>query len=147
MDNPSTKSSELASEIVEVELRQHGEAEEAQAFAEVFAKLRQALVPVVGELGYGAVLKRAVWLAARNTAPQGFPEETTLTVKDLALLLEREGLVCTTRWAAAVIGESLSLLNNFIGEKLTLRIVARAFPERGEEAWDETKPPQGGASR
>jgi hypothetical protein len=147
MDNPSIRNSELATEIVEVELRQRGEADEAQAFAEVFAKLRRALVPVVGELGYAAVLNRAVWLAAQNAATQGFPPETTLTVKDLALLLEREGLVCTTRWAAAVIGESLSLLNNFIGEKLTLRIVARAFPERGEEAWNETKPPLGRSSR
>jgi hypothetical protein len=139
MNASTEKIRELATHIVGAELVHYGEAERSQAFAKVFERLRDVLAPMVGELGFSAVVKRAVWLTARNGHGKGFPAETGFAIDELKVLLEREGLAHTARWAVNIVEQSISLLNSFLGESLTLKMVERAFPEAFKRAGDGSK--------
>src|SRR4051812_1006884 len=119
---------QLATRIVAAELHAHKGDEPAQCLSRVFRRLHDMVTPVVGDLGFAAVLKRAVWLSARSADAEGFPAETGLSEADLGALVEKAGATRTTRWVEEIVHEVLMLLNSFLGEKLTLRLVERAFP-------------------
>ena len=142
---PADKVRELAALMVEHELSAK-RAEPAEALARLFEKLRDALEPMVGNQGFAAVASRAVWLTARNGEGKGFPPETALTSRDLAALIEREGIARMGKWAIAVVEHALNLLNSFIGERLTLKVVERAFPQPVKMARN-SKPGHGGEGR
>jgi hypothetical protein len=123
-----TQIRDLALRVVAVSLNGHGESDTAATLAKLFKRLHDVVAPMVGELGFGAVIKRAVWLAARTANAAGFPAETGLDQSDLVPLIERAGPQRTLRWAEEIVDQTLALLHSFLGEKLTLRLAERAFP-------------------
>jgi hypothetical protein len=123
-----TQIRELAIRVVAVSIDGHAEPDTAATLAKLFKRLHDTVAPMVGELGFAAVIKRAVWLAARTASAAGFPAETSLDQSNLAPLVGRAGAERTRRWAEEIVDQTLALLHSFLGEKLTLRLAERAFP-------------------
>jgi hypothetical protein len=125
---PAAGIRDLAARIVATGLHDHRELEMPQRLGKFFSRLRDIWTPMVGELGFAAVLKRAVWLAARSAEAQGFPADAALTEADFRALVEKAGADRTVRWAEEIVQQALSLLMSFLGERLTLRILERTYP-------------------
>jgi hypothetical protein len=132
--NPTASTLEgLSARIVDDQLRARGGADAADALAAVFHELRRSVSPMIGELGYTAVLKRAIWLASRNGGGGRFPAEAVPDAALLREMVENGGTAHAREWSEAVLARLFSLLRSFIGEPLTLRLVARAFPQVPQE--------------
>lgn len=103
---------------------------EAPAALSVFVKLRSHLSNLVGVAGFQALLSRALALARKeadwletvrvqaDTMLAGFGE----TAQELPAQTVTEG-------SAVLLAQLLGLLITFIGEALTLRLVADVWPE------------------
>jgi hypothetical protein len=125
---------DLAARIVEADFEGRRHAEVARSLAKVFERLHDILAPMVGELGYAAVMKRAVWLAARTADAAGFPAETGLAERDLIPMVEGAGAARAVRWAEQIVEQAISLLHSFLGAPLTMRLIERAFPPHSQQA-------------
>jgi hypothetical protein len=113
--------------------------EAARGLARALQRLHDMLVPMVGELGFAALIKRAMWLAARTADAAGFPAEIGLAEKDLVKLVEAAGTARTVRWAQQIVEQALTLLYSFLGEPLTRRLIERAFPPTARHAAPKSK--------
>jgi hypothetical protein len=124
---------ELARAIVE---RETGAATTAVATAQgiqdVFRRLYTLLAAVVGELGFDALMTRALHLSRARNAELAACDATLApgaVCEGLAAMVERVGEDVARRWAVALLGEILALHCDFIGEDLTLRLLRRVWPE------------------
>ena len=93
----------------------------------VFDKLRISQSQFIGVVGFETLLRRAI---ARAAAEFPFLHEVTLTAEGRVEGLDRlaakeEGVEATI----AIIAHFLDLMVTFIGEALTIRLVANAWPD------------------
>ena len=100
----------------------------------VIEKLRPCFAQVVGELGFSAVLSRALVIASADVAWL-----RTVDVKEdesLKGLDELEGKVDPEEIAegrVVLLAEFVNLLVNLIGERLVLRLVHQAMPKLSKD--------------
>jgi hypothetical protein len=106
----------------------------------VCEKLRPLLATLLGNVGFSALLSRALalagsevaWLRALRVGPSG----------SLEGLAEPQALVSpdeTIRGAVALVAQLLGLLATFIGEDLTLRLVREVWPKLASDNPDFAK--------
>jgi hypothetical protein len=106
----------------------------------VCEKLRPLLATLLGNVGFSALLSRALtlagsevsWLRALRVGPagslEGFSEPQAHVSPDE-----------TVRGAVAVVAQLLGLLGAFIGEDLTLRFVREIWPKLAADTSDFAK--------
>jgi hypothetical protein len=123
----------LAHEIVSCAVAERTEIEEvARALEGVFQRLEEVMSTMVGEVGFRALMVRALHLTRRCAqAETGLPAE-------LVACFPEQGWVPAVKHAGAPDAEALAklllaivldLLASFIGDDLTLRLVRRAWRE------------------
>lgn len=109
----------------------------ATAAGRLCDELQAALAPLVGAAGVQALLHRSAKLARRE-----FPFLEVGGVTDSAQLracLQAQAQAVATEAAAALFGTFFTLITTFIGERLTIQVLRRAWPTMAEAALTETK--------
>jgi hypothetical protein len=104
----------------------------ADALTTAFLRFEQQTARMVGEAGYHALKQRALYLTRSD-----LKSHPALTSIDLTPLLDQSwdlavlqlGKLAACQCASALLAQVLGLLNSFIGEDLTVRIVRRAWTE------------------
>jgi hypothetical protein len=126
-NKPGPKARAIAQHLLtsEASSRNPGDANVAPAFR-VAEKLRRPLSTLVGATGFRALLTRAVTLARAQA-----PGLDALQVKPDGSLdgLSEISNGQASQAGAAVIAEILGLLGIFIGEELTIRLLADVWPD------------------
>jgi hypothetical protein len=116
----------------------------AQAVDAAFARFAQHASTMLGELGFRALMKRAVHLtrvclqhegALSLALPTSVPGESWLS------LVENRGKPVAVHCASALLAHVFELLCSFIGEDLTVRLIRRTWTELDAAL---RVPPQGG---
>ena len=130
---------------LETNQSEHGVGE-SRAVLRVFEKLRSRLSRLVGVAGFQMLLARALALAKPEASwlqsVRVLDDATLEGFNETAELQTAEGI---TEGSAALLAQLLGLLVTFIGEALTLRLIADVWPEAradvmhlsAEEAWHE----------
>lgn len=111
------------------------------------ARLCTPLGELVGHAGLQALADRACALAARELP---WTDGVKLRVADRGVTLEHltecaagRGADAALDAAATIAAEVLGLFYNFIGEGLTLRVLARTWPEAASQLGAAKAPPEG----
>lgn len=119
---------DLASRLL-AEEQETGEGTGDPAVTRVCGKLGALLSKLAGAAGYRSLLSRAVALAqaeAPSLKPlHVLPDGTLLGFYEATEGTDKEDL---KRSELALVAQLLSLLNTFIGERLTLQLVKEAWP-------------------
>ena len=133
---PTPAAGELSRWIIERETAGGAIAgnELGDAIRTAFDRLRVSVAGLIGIVGFGAVMARAVhlarprfpWLEAPAIGGDG-----TATAKELAAKVNAngEGPAEVIAAATALLENILSLLCTFIGEDLTFRLIRRIWPD------------------
>ncbi len=135
MNRATPKLRDFAERLISIGVKEtKSSASKPPAVFTVIEKLRPCLAQVVGELGFTAVLSRALvianadvaWLRAVHVKPDGSLEgldelEAKVDPQEIA-----EGRV-------VLLGEFVSLLVELIGERLVLQLVHQAMPKVSKE--------------
>lgn len=115
--------------LLEANPGEHAEGAGGDAL-KVFEKLRSHLSRLVGVAGFQALLARALALAKSETswleAVRVQPDGTLEGFREAARRLPAEAV---TDGSAALLAHLLGLLVTFVGEALTLRLVADIWPQ------------------
>jgi hypothetical protein len=141
MKRASSRTRDFAKRLIEYEttLGKSSDAIPPSAFL-VCEKLRPLLATLLGNVGFSALLSRALalassevaWLRALRVGPAG----------SLEGLAEPQAHVSpdeTVRGAVALVAQLLGLLSAFIGEDLTLRFVREIWPKLATDNADFAK--------
>jgi len=109
--------------MLALEAAEHSEARETGALAVwVCQKLKASLTRFAGIEGFTALMRRALALARTEV-----PSLQAVSVKPDGTVEGLEGV--SAEATVALIAQLLALLNLFIGDALTLRLVRDAWPE------------------
>ena len=123
MDSASASTRDLADRMLALEAAEHSEARETGALAVwVCQKLKASLTRFAGIEGFTALMRRALALARTEV-----PSLQAVSVKPDGTVEGLEGV--SAEATVALIAQLLALLNLFIGDALTLRLVRDAWPE------------------
>jgi hypothetical protein len=108
----------------------------AQGLEGAFGRLHKLTSSLVGTVGFGAVMSRAIHVTKASRPFLSTAElevSDTLRIKGFDEIIEREGAARVTACAADLLGNVLSLLCAFIGEDLTFRLVRRIWTDLPED--------------
>jgi hypothetical protein len=124
---------DLARRIVEFHLQgRHGPSHHAEGIEAAFRRLHDVVTRLIGPGGFRAVMERAVHLS-RAECPwlegTAVVVDTTVVLRDLAGVVEREGPERVKDGAVVLFGTVISLLRTLIGDGLTLSLVSRSWRE------------------
>lgn len=118
-----------------------GDADSAEAHAaaagRVYDNLDAQLAPLLGSAGVRSLLARSARLTRYELS--SFSEvaiQSSTTLRDALRALDSAVAAAT---AAALFGTFFALMENFIGERLTIQVLRRAWPTIEETASGETK--------
>lgn len=121
----------------------HGARDLAAAAVRVYEKLAGSLSPIVGQAGVHALLSRSIHLVAAEHAPlagvaRADPASEAVSLQGSLEILEPEEI---TETAVALFATFTGLLASLIGDALTSRLLAGAWPEipSGESSAEETR--------
>lgn len=89
------------------------------------------LAPIIGEAGFSALRSRALHLAQREYPPDraAAPTAAEKLPVDLETWLQQFEPALTIEAASAMFSAFANLLHNLIGERLTMRLLRKAWPE------------------
>jgi hypothetical protein len=106
-------------------------ADVAQGLEGAFQRLYQLMSTLVGHVGFGAVMSRAVHLTNAGRPTLGVELQVTKAgaIMGLPEHIEREGAAHAVAYAADLLANVIALLCDFIGEHLTFRLVARIWTD------------------
>jgi hypothetical protein len=107
------------------------------ALENAFGRLHRLMSSLVGNVGFAAVMSRAVHVTQpRCPCIEAAELEIgeTLRMRGLAAAIERDGADPVVACAAELLGTTLDLLCAFIGEELTLRIIRTGWTGLEEES-------------
>ena len=121
--------------LAEAYAGKHTSVEQAREIESLFERLEAAISALVGTIGFRAVATRAMhltrashpWLSPPRSTAIAKREELSL-MRGMAEIIEREGAAVAEEAAITFLGKIISLLADFIGADLTLRLVRRATP-------------------
>jgi hypothetical protein len=116
----------------------------AQAIEADFARFAQHASSMLGELGFRALMKRAVHLtrvSLQNEGALSLALPTRVPGESWMPLVENRGKPVAVRCASALLAHVFELLCSFIGEDLTVRLIRRTWTELDAAL---RVPPQGG---
>jgi hypothetical protein len=113
-----------------------GSDETAPVAARVYEKLDAQLAPLLGRAGVRALFARSAKMAETELA--SFADATDDAAKLIARLQSLEPAVASEA-AVALFGTFLELVTTFIGERLTVQVLRRAWPAIEETAPRETQ--------
>lgn len=154
MKRPPWSLNEIARRVIEHETANCREpAALAPVIEGVFVALEALMATLIGPAGFRAVVDRAVhltnatwpwiqsseihasaqWIITGPARPTGEAEgiarvNANVIISGLSAIVEREGEAQVKAGAAALLENILQLFCSFIGEDLTFRVVARAWP-------------------
>lgn len=133
MKRPSPMLRGLASQLIEQELRHRTAPQELGAALErCYQRLYGALVNLVGEAGFQALMSRAAhitgsefdWLEEALS-----PASASAAIKELHELARVKEAPLSVAGMTVLLANVFELLCAFIGEELTLRLVRRTWTE------------------
>ncbi len=134
MSHASRPALALARRIVDRELAgRRTPIDVAQGVDGAFRRLYDVMTPLIGAIGFRAVMARAVHLAGTGCAWLALEggEGPVVSTARLASEIERNGPEPAAACAASILGNTISLLCSFIGDDLTFRLLGRVWPELG----------------
>lgn len=116
---------------------------------ELAAAIERALSPVcqttsslIGNEGFKALIARALYLSTREHPLLSTLEiraDSQLTIKHTEVAVRSQGALAVTAAATALLGNIVTLLFNFIGEDLTMRLLQRTWSFEGGDPWNVPK--------
>jgi hypothetical protein len=107
-------------------------AEVASAIEQTFARLEQPMMAMVGEVGFRAVMARALHLTRAALPKEALPPSATAVSGSnggWSVAVESAGIERARVSAEALLAQVLGLMRSFIGEDLTVRTVRRAWTD------------------
>jgi hypothetical protein len=137
MTRPSAAQAKRARQLLESEGDCHSAEACAAAAARVYDKLDAQLVPLLGPAGVHALFMRSAKLAQPELASLAGVATSLESAASLRAWLrspERTGAIET---AAVLLGTFLELVTTFIGERLTVQVLCKAWP------WIQETAPKG----
>lgn len=129
---------ELARLLLRREMPSHGPAELVRATDAVFARLDSSLSLTIGNIGFQALVSRALIKAQeKNTALAEITAGAASNnhwLQGLDKSIERYGASTATNSVVGIITELIEVLGRFVGAELAGRLIQAAWPESiGEE--------------
>lgn len=103
--------------------------------------LAGVLVPLIGQVGFDAVTKRALYLAQREypAAPEGDTGQADGFIQ-VSFWLKQQDAGVAMDAAATMLSTLGGLLVTFIGEPLTMRLLRKGWPDGFPDVKSEEKP-------
>gem|GEM_PF-414365 len=130
METPSHLMRDLAVRLLALEAADRSDAGvPSHECIRLFAKLRVALIGFAGRDGFASLFRRALALGQADVPTLHILKVEMDGTMDGLELLAANGGDRGLELAVAITSHLLGLLNTFIGEPLTLRIVRDAWPE------------------
>jgi len=139
MKRPDSRLCALAYQVLEQELKQQETMAIDAAVERVYQRLYDALVNLVGTVGFQALLLRASHLTGTEFCwleEVLSPASTNVAVRELAELARQQRVALTIDGMASLLANLIGLLCTFLGEDLTMRLVRRT--------WTGVSPPDAG---
>ena len=119
---------------LEADQSEHAE-DDAYVALRVFEKLRSHLAKLVGIAGFQALLVRTLVLAKTEAGwLEGVCVQADATLGGFPEAAQRQPANAVAAGSAALLAQLLGLLITFIGQALTLRLVADVWPEARMDA-------------